>query len=150
WSGLLVAGACFIIPATLLVGAIAWGYLRFGRLPQVSGVMDGIKAVIIAVVLQALWALARTAVKTRRLRAVTLGAVAGTVLGVHERFVRGGAGVFMLIAGALRTRTSKAATALVPPVIPILGAAMATTAAPFSLGGLFFIFLKVGSVLFGS
>jgi chromate transporter len=31
--GLLVAGACFIVPATLIVGAIAWAYVRFGRLP---------------------------------------------------------------------------------------------------------------------
>jgi chromate transporter len=64
WSGLLVAGACFILPAVLLVTAIAWAYVRFGALPQAEGLLYGIKPVIIAVILQALWSLSRAAVKS--------------------------------------------------------------------------------------
>src|SRR5207245_8045518 len=36
WPGLLVAGACFIVPAMLIVLALAWAYVRFGRLPEAS------------------------------------------------------------------------------------------------------------------
>jgi chromate transporter len=63
WPGLLLGGACFILPAATLVGFIAWGYVRWGSLPQVAGILYGIKPVVIAVVLQALWRLGRLAIK---------------------------------------------------------------------------------------
>jgi len=61
WKGLLVAGCCFIMPAALIVTAFAWAYTRYRSVPEVTGVLYGVKPVIIAVVLQALWALGRTA-----------------------------------------------------------------------------------------
>src|SRR5215831_906294 len=64
WPGLVVAGACFILPAVVIVCAIAWVYVRYGALPEVAGAMYGIKPVIIAVVVQALWGLGKTTVKT--------------------------------------------------------------------------------------
>src|SRR3954463_7092425 len=67
WRGLIVAGACFILPAAFIVAALAWVYVRFGSLPQVAGVLYGVKPVVIAVVLQALWGLGRTAVKSTSL-----------------------------------------------------------------------------------
>src|SRR5688500_18191787 len=65
WAGLLVAGVCFIVPAMVIVLGIAWAYVRFGKLPQAEGLLYGVKPVIIAVVVQALWALGRTALKTK-------------------------------------------------------------------------------------
>jgi hypothetical protein len=61
WPGLLVAGACFILPAALIVTTIAWAYVRFGALPATTGLLYGVKPVVIAVILQALWGLGRTA-----------------------------------------------------------------------------------------
>src|SRR5205814_3874006 len=46
WAGLVVAGACFILPAVAIVAAIAWVYVRYGALPEIAGVMYGIKPVI--------------------------------------------------------------------------------------------------------
>lgn len=57
FPGLVVAGVSFIAPAALLVGGIAWAYVRYGAMPQVAGVLYGVKPVVIAVVLQALWRL---------------------------------------------------------------------------------------------
>ncbi len=54
WPGLLVAGSAFILPAALMVGALAWAYVRFGALPEVAGSLYGVKPVVIAVVIQAL------------------------------------------------------------------------------------------------
>ena len=54
WTVLLVAGTRFILPAALIVSAVAWAYIRFGTLPQAEAVLYGIKPVIIAVVFQAL------------------------------------------------------------------------------------------------
>jgi len=53
--GLLTAGVCFIVPAAVLVSVIAAGYVRYGGLPQVSGMLYALKPVVIAVVLQAFW-----------------------------------------------------------------------------------------------
>jgi chromate transporter len=63
WAGLVVGGMCFIFPAALLVGMIAWAYVHFGHLPAVAALLYGVKPVAIAVILQALWGLGRTAVK---------------------------------------------------------------------------------------
>jgi chromate transporter len=61
WAGLIVAGSSFIIPAALIVTALAWAYVRYGSLPQTSAILYGVKPVIIAVILKALWRLGRTA-----------------------------------------------------------------------------------------
>src|SRR5262245_11323211 len=98
WAGLLVAGSCFILPTTFLVALIAWAYVQFGTLPEVAGLLYGVKPVVIAVVLQALWGLARTALKTRGLIVTGLVAVALNILGVHELVVLFGTGVAVLLS----------------------------------------------------
>ena len=75
FAGLVVAGACFILPAAAIVLAIAWMYVRFGTMPQAVGLLYGIKPVIIAVVLQALWGLGRTAIKSRLLAVLAIVAL---------------------------------------------------------------------------
>lgn len=154
WPGLLVAGACFILPATLIVTAIAWAYVRFGKLPNATGLLYGIKPVIIAIVLQALWNLGRTALKTKSLVALAVGAAALSLLGVNELVILFGTGFLVSIArSAARKPTGSSATGFgLAPLLPAAagaGAAVVATA-PFGLWPLFLFFLKVGSVLFGS
>src|SRR5688572_19323559 len=67
WPGLLIAGSCFILPATLIVTALAWAYVRYGSLPQTDSILYGVKPVVIAIILQALWGLGRAALKTKTL-----------------------------------------------------------------------------------
>jgi len=55
WLGLVVAGVCFILPAASMVGALAWAYVRFGKLTATSSVLYGVKPVVIGVIVQALW-----------------------------------------------------------------------------------------------
>jgi chromate transporter len=148
WPGLVVAGACFILPAFLIVGTIAWAYSRFGQLPRVDALLYGVKAVIIAVVLQALWGLLRNVVKTPLAGAVGIAAVAASLLGVHELVLLLLAGLTVLLYRAGERRLTDARALL--PLWPVLPLGAAATAVPFSLPGLFFFFLKVGSVLYGS
>lgn len=61
WVGLILGGTCFIVPAALLVVGCAWTYVRFGALPQVASLLYGVKPVVIAVILQALFGLGRSA-----------------------------------------------------------------------------------------
>jgi chromate transporter len=159
WRGLLVAGVCFILPASLVVAAIAWAYVRFGSLPAATGLLYGVKPVVIAVVVQALWNLGRTALKTRALVVLGTGAVVATAVGVNELLILLAGGV---LAGSIarigrmhepgsrgdsQRQPLVAAPGLTGPVIIGVGGA---AAAPFGLWPLFGVFLKVGALLFGS
>jgi chromate transporter len=148
WAGLLVAGTCFILPAALMAGAIAFVYVRFGSLPQIGRVLYGVKPVVIAIVVQALWGLAPKAVKSRRLAAVGAAACIAAALGTSAMLVLLGAGVTATLA---RMRQPKG-----HPVLGLswgalaTGAGVATTAVPLGLLSLFLVFLKIGAVVFGS
>ncbi len=52
WAGLLLSGVCFIAPAMVIVIVLAWAYVRFGNLPQVTWVLYGVKPVVIAIILR--------------------------------------------------------------------------------------------------
>jgi chromate transporter len=156
FAGLVVAGACFILPAAAIVLAIAWMYVRFGTMPQAIGLLYGIKPVIIAVVLQALWGLGRTAIKSRMLAVLAIVALIASLLDVNDMIVLLGGGLVMLAIRAVEDRTAARATlAAIPVAARASGArgaalAAAAVAVPFSLTTLFLFFLKVGAVLFGS
>jgi chromate transporter len=143
WPGLLVAGSCFIIPAVVIVGAIAWLYVRFGALPAATGVLYGVKPAVIAVVLQALWGLGRSAVKSWRLAALGMAAVAATAAGGNELLV-------LAIAAALGVAWHRERAPAGGGALAMLLGAAAPAAASLGLWPLFAVFLKVGAVLFGS
>lgn len=153
WPGLLVAGASFILPAVLIVTAFAWAYVRYGSLPEVAGVLYGVKPVIIVIVLQALWSLGRAAIKTKFLAFVAVAAVVLTFLRVHELLVLFGGGVIVGLA-RITVRKIRSGRNLLLPIssspIALLLQASAATATPFGLWPLFLFFLKVGAVLYGS
>jgi chromate transporter len=154
WPGLVLAGVCFILPAALLVTALAWAYVTFRTLPQVAGLLYGVKPVVVAVVVQALWRLGHACVRSLFLALVGLAAVGLLVWGAHELAVLFGAGLFvMLVREFARRRQQPGPTGLPavfgPPALPLASAA-AAAAAPVGLWPLFLFFLKVGSVIFGS
>ncbi len=156
WAGLVVAGLCFILPAALIVTVIAWAYVKFGKLPQIEGVLYGIKPVIMAVVIQALWGLGCAAMKTWPLAVVGLTAAALNFAGVHELIILFGFGGLVAVGrgvGSRRKGTASCLSALLIglPNVPLLSVAgVSGTTVSFGLGTLFLFFLKVGSVLFGS
>ena len=151
WPGLVVAGAAFIVPAMAIVLGFAWVYVRYGSLPAVAHLLVGVKAVIIAVVAQALWNLGRAAVKSAWLAVVAVAALAASVAGVHELVVLFAAGGLVALVRVGRTwRGGGGAASLVWPWWLGGGALGAGGATAAGLSPLFFFFLKVGSVLFGS
>ena len=162
WPGLLVAGTCFILPATLIVTGCAWAYVRLGRLPEAAGILYGVKPVVIAVVAQALWRLGRTAIRGPGLAVLALGAAGANAFGADELAVLGVtalvAGVAHRLRGSARSAppgTGAGALLLAPgAATTVLAAAGAGAAgagtATVGLWPLFAFFAKVGSVLFGS
>lgn len=170
WRGLFIGGLCFILPAALMVCGFAWAYVKFGSLRAVSGMLYGVKPVIIAVIAQAICGLFKPAVKTPFLAVLGACALVLALLHVDTLFILFGAGV--LVAG-VGWAASPEAGQVRPPVrsllwmlvvagamvtLPIVFAHLTAGAAPvhagvhgvpFSTARLFLFFLKVGSVLYG-
>jgi len=160
--GLAVAGTCFVVPAVAITIAIAWAYVRFGSMPQVAGALYGIKPVIIAVVVQALWRLWPSAARTPRLVFITLAATAAALLGFDEIAILFATGLITVALYFVDNRAQPGdgvavgAVATIPALPAHASAIARATAlagaavAPFSLGTMFLLFVKIGAVLFGS
>ena len=148
WPGLLVAGAAFILPAACIVFFLAWGYVRFGALPSVVQAFAGVKPVVIAIVVQALWRLARTAVRSTTLAVIGALAIVATLAGVNELLVLAGGGLSAVALSMKRSSGLDLPRSLL--VFSALQAVAVPSAAAIGLWPLFGVFLKIGSVLFGS
>src|SRR5208283_1461513 len=159
WAGLLLAGVCFIAPAIVIVLGFAWAYVRFGNLPQITWLLYGVKPVVIAIILQALWQLGRTAVKSKFLAALAMIAVVLDFLGINILAVLFGAGLLSgLQRGIIQERWQDRRALLIMLLAAgvFLGAAYfasglySTGKVEFGLLPLFLFFVKVGSLVFGS
>ena len=147
WAGLVVAGTSFIVPAMLIVTGFAWVYVRYGSVPEVAGILYGIKPVIIAIVVQALWSLGRTALKTPLLIAIAAGGIVLSLLGMNELLILAAGG---LVVMAARLTVARRHSLFSTTAFAIFLQPAAAAATSFGLWPLFLFFLKVGAVLYGS
>jgi chromate transporter len=154
--GLLLAGVLFILPAMCLVLVFAWAYVRYGALPQVASVLYGIKPVIIAVIVQAIYGLLRTAVKNWRLGAVVVLGGALYLSGLNPLIPLFGLALLVMLVEnrgrPVRRPSSHAGghARLAVPAIPAAGRVMLPAVGGAGLATLFLTFLKVGATLYGS
>jgi chromate transporter len=93
-AGLVVAGVCFILPAALITGGLAWLYVQYGTLPAAAPFLDGIKPAVLAIILGAVWRLGRTAFKSGRVLAVGVAVLIAVLAGLNE--------VVALLVGGVR------------------------------------------------
>lgn len=156
WKGLVVAGSCFILPAMLIVWALASLYVRYGAMPKATWLLYGIKPVIIAVIVQALWGLGKAAVKDFPTAMAAIAVVILFFLGANEIALLFAAGFAVMAFKNLQQIWQPGRVAgLGIPVVSTLIAAGTTNipvvaATPVTLTALTLFFLKIGSVLFGS
>jgi chromate transporter len=155
--GLIVAGACFIVPAVVITGALAWGYVTYGALPQVEPFLAGLKPAVLAVILGALAKLLPSACGRPATAALGVAALIGGLLGYSEILLilgLGVAGVWLCRKPVPPTATMLPPTAAPGLLLAATGgtavAGVAAAAAPPTLLALGWVFLKIGSVLFGS
>jgi chromate transporter len=158
WVGLLAGGACFILPAMAIVLALAWANVRYGTTPTGGGVLYGVGPVVIAVVVVAVWELARSALMPHReqdwlavagLAAVGVAAAGGYLAGRNVLVILAAAGLVVSLVSNWR-RLRPAARSLLP-VLPVgLLAAAAPTRHRPGLAAVASEFLKLGVVVSGS
>lgn len=151
WKGLFVAGGSFILPAMTLVWVLSALYVRYQTVPEVGWLLYGIKPVIVAVVLQALWKLGKKAAKDGPTTVVGFGAIAAYFTGINEIVLLLLAGLIVMLIKNWRNR-GNARMGLLLPISGSLAQVGSTAATVASVGwaGVFLFFLKIGCVLYGS
>lgn len=148
WIGLVLGGVCFILPAMLIVLALAWAYVQFGTTTEATWLFYGIKPVVIAIVAQALWGLGKKALKNKLTAMVGIAVIALYLVGANVLVLLVAGGLVVLLGENIRrVREFNTAGMLLPITKLSLPAAVA---ASFSLPLLFLTFLKIGAVLYGS
>ena len=147
-AGLFVAGLAFIIPAIVITGVLAWAYTTYGELPNIKPFIQGIQPTVIAIILAAVITLGKKALKTFELGVIGIITMALCLVGVNEIIALIGVGILGGLYFNLKNNTSITNKKTLFPflMIPITKAAITKIT---SLK-LFFIFLKVGAVLYGS
>lgn len=149
WRGLLIAGSCFILPAMLIVWALAAVYVRYQAIPQVGWLLYGIKPVIIAIVLQAVWKLGKKAIKDTTTAVAAVVAIAAYFAGFNEILLLVLLGVAVMIIKNWQSQGHIASVLLpLPGLFAQVSAAPAATSVSWL--SIFLFFLKIGCVLYGS
>ncbi|MDP2891254.1 MAG: chromate efflux transporter [Bacteroidota bacterium] len=148
WKGLIVAGLCFILPAVFITGIFAWLYKQYGQLPEVQPFIYGIKPAIIAIILSAIFPLAKKSLKTIELGILGLTALILSLVGFNEILVMFGAGFVALAMTAIRNKQFKPGASFIFPfaILQITNASIVS----ITNFNLFLIFLKIGAILYGS
>lgn len=152
-AGLIVAGICFILPASLIVVAIAWAYAQYGNTPQVDWLMYGIGPVVIAIIVQALVKLGSSAITQIPHALLGTAVLALALSGTNELLLLMiGAIVGLLMTTGRWVGMTAILTSLTAATQSIYLSAQTVTAeaVPFTLTRLTLFFAKVGSILFGS
>ncbi len=147
WKGLIVAGLCFILPAVIITVFFAWLYKKYGQLPEVQSFIYGIKPAIIAIILGAIFPLAKKSLKSTELAIIGLVVLVGSLLNISEIYLMFGAGFLALFLAYQRNNKQNNINSFLPlTLLQITN----TTILSATNANLFGVFLKIGAILYGS
>jgi len=166
WKGLVLAGTCFILPAVTITLLLASVYVTYGALPQASGLLWGIRAAVVAIILAAVFRLGKTMLRRRFMVVLGAGVAVLSLLHIDEILLLLSAGAAGLAWAGLKKggpTLRSMLPAFAPPALtlrglagwtgtaaPLMPAVAAIQASPVTLVGLGEYFLKIGSILYGS
>lgn len=153
WRGLMIAGTCFILPAMLIVWLLAVLYDRYQTVPQMEWLLYGVKPVILVIVLQAVWNLGRKAIKDWGTAVAAVGAIVGYFAGLNEVLLLGVLGIIVMLVKNWQRRGKMTGALLLPFSSVLAQTTSQTTNQTTPEAGwvhVFLVFLKIGSVLYGS
>jgi chromate transporter len=146
--GLFVAGFCFIFPAVVITGAFAWFYVSYGELPQIKPFFEGIKPAVLAIIAGAVYKLGGKALKSWELGLLGLVVLIMCLFGLNEIYALLGAGFVGALLFTFQQKLKSNALSFTPFIF-LQGVSMATSKI-ISTSGIFWSFLKVGAILYGS
>lgn len=147
WKGLIIAGLCFILPAVFITGVFAWLYKEYGQIPEVQPFIYGIKPAIIAIILSAVYPLAKRSLKSIELGIIGLVVLIGSLFNFYEIYLMFGVGFLALILAYFRNNKLKNIHSFLPfTFLEIVNAGFLSA----TNSKLFWIFLKIGAILYGS
>ncbi len=144
WKGLVIAGFCFIFPAVIITSLFAWLYQIYGELPEVKPLIYGIKPAVISIIMVAAYRLAKKAIKNSQLAVLGIISLIACMVGLNEIMVLFGSGFIGYLWHYLKTNNNK-----LNSLIPFL-VSQSIDYSKISTIKLFFTFLKIGSILYGS
>lgn len=145
WKGLIVAGCCFILPAVIITTILAWAYQQYGQLPQVAALIYGVKPAVIAVIVATMITLGRKALKSIQLGIIGLASAIAVLAGMNEIIVLFGAGFIGIVLYFIQSGRNTAYG-----IFPFTLLQINQVSLDASSLKLFLIFLKIGSILYGS
>ena len=145
WKGWIVAGFCFIFPAVVLTGILAWLYKDYGSLPEVKPFLYGIQPALIAIILAAIYPMAMTVFKSIWLVLIGLTVLTLSLLGIGEIYLLFGAGFIALFFSFIRKQDQSDKAAFTPILLGVGKGLLAGIN-----GKLGWTFLKIGALLYGS
>jgi chromate transporter len=147
WKGLITAGICFISPAVIITGFFAWLYKEYGQIPEVKPFVYGIKPAIIAVILSAVFPLAKKSIKTIQLGIIAAAVLLLSLLKFNEIFLMFGAGVLAVLLYYFKLEKNNNLHSFIPLALFQISDHRFFSALNWNL---FLIFLKIGAILYGS
>ena len=145
--GLLVGGMAFILPAVIITGILAWVYVTYSHLPAFEPIVFGIKPAVLVIIAFAVWKLGKKALKGTELAVLGMLVLIASLLGVNEILALLGAGIMGLLYFLLKSKNAAGSLGIFPLV---MGQTTTVGLSTLSLSGIFFTFLKIGLVLYGS
>lgn len=147
WKGLIVAGVCFILPAVFITGFFAWMYQKYGHLPELQSFIYGIKPAIIAIIVGAILPLAKKSIKSIKLAVLGIVVLALSLYGFGEIYLMFGSGLLIMSIYYIQNNKTKSINSFI--LFPFLKAIQLTLLSETNTR-LFWIFFKIGSILYGS
>ena len=144
--GLIIAGVSFLVPATILTGLLAWAYVEYGELPEVAPFVVGVKPIVLALIAGAVFKLGKKALKNWELGILGAMVILASLFGLNEIVALLLGGLLGALYFSIKNRTGQMRK-LVLPLIPMTGGSVV---AKLGTAGIFWSFLKVGAILYGS
>lgn len=148
-AGAVVAGACFILPAFVIVLALSIAYVNLGNVPAIEGLLYGIKPVALALIIAGtvqLGAPVLTGWRERVLFVVSIAAVLFLPVNVLVLFIMAGLALLVMTRATALLRAS-AGFVVTEPLARF--AAQAVTTHPAPVLQVLWEFLKIGALIYG-
>ena len=121
YPGLFVAGFSFILPAIISALILAWVYMRYGALPEMTGLFYFLNPLVLAIVLDSTFRLAKSSYTNWKQIPLFVAIIAAKIMEVNEVIILLGAGLVMIVVHFIQNGfPKKASPTMMLFVLPVV------------------------------